>query len=195
MNENRFAEYYRESTPPWEVGHVQPIVVDLVERGELKGEVLDIGCGTGENTLYIASKGIDVVGLDFTGEAIERAREKAAERGIDVEFIEEDALTFHHLRHQFDTVLDSALFHVFNDEQRLVYDHALHVLLRPGGMYHMICFSDAETREGGPRRVKEEEIRETFALGWEIHSIEPDRYTTHLHEGGSRVWRCKIERV
>ena len=78
---------YAASTPaPWDIGLPQPAFVRLAEQGLLSGRVLDSGCGTGEHTLLAAAHGADATGVDVSGRAIQRAREKAAERGLVARF-------------------------------------------------------------------------------------------------------------
>ena len=76
-----FEQAYQDGPPPWEIGRPQPAFVALEEAGEIVGDVLDVGCGTGENALYLANRGHEVWGVDGVPAAIERARQKAAERG------------------------------------------------------------------------------------------------------------------
>ena len=78
-----FEASYRDGTAPWDVGAPQPDIVRLAEEGEIVGDVLDVGCGTGENALHLAALGRAAVGVDAAPTAIARAREKAAARGLD----------------------------------------------------------------------------------------------------------------
>ena len=70
-----FDEIY-SGTPPWDIGRAQREFTILEERGEITGSILDVGCGTGENSLYFARLGHKVVGVDFAPTAIEKALEK-----------------------------------------------------------------------------------------------------------------------
>ncbi len=103
-----------KTTPPWDVGRPQPAFVELVKAGELNsGNVLDVGCGTGENALYLAEKGFAVIGVDLTNRAIAAARAKAAERKLKVDFRKGNALSLDFKEGVFDNVIDSGLFHTF----------------------------------------------------------------------------------
>ena len=84
--------YARSVTPPWDFGQPPPAFVRLAEQGLLTGQVLDAGCGTGEQTLLAASSGADALGVDVSPLAIEQARGKAAARGIKARFEVADAL-------------------------------------------------------------------------------------------------------
>jgi SAM-dependent methyltransferase len=191
---NRFEQAYRGS-PPWDIGRPQPAVERLARAGAFSGPVLDAGCGTGENALFLAALGLEVVGLDQVPAAVERAREKARRRGLDAAFVVGDALGLESLGRTFGAVLDCGLFHTFADEERPRYVASLAAVVRPGGAVHLMCFSEEETGPGGPRRVTRDEIRQAFADGWAVRSIAPERFQSQLHPGGARAWLARIERL
>src|SRR4051794_31103811 len=87
-----FEQVYGKEAPPWDIGRPQADVVRLAELGGFKGVVLDVGCGTGENALYLSQKGLDVWGIDAVPAAIDRAKAKAQERKAKVHFQVGDAL-------------------------------------------------------------------------------------------------------
>jgi len=82
---------YHHGPAPWDIGRPQPALVRLASEGEFAAAVLDVGCGTGENALHVASLGFSVLGVDVAETALAIAREKAAERRIQVEFVAGDA--------------------------------------------------------------------------------------------------------
>jgi cyclopropane fatty-acyl-phospholipid synthase-like methyltransferase len=143
---------------------------------QITGSILDAGCGTGENALFFASRGRKVTGIDFLAEPIARAKQKAKERGILANFLVMDAMALKDIPEMFDSVIDSGLFHVFNDADRRRYVTGLVAVVKPGGRLFLECFSDEEPGMQGPRRVSAREIREAFAEGWVIESIEPTRF-------------------
>ncbi len=160
------------------------------------GEVLDAGCGTGENALFLASRGLSVLGVDWSGRAIEMARAKAAERDSTADFVTGDATDLAVLDRTFDTVIDSGLFHTFDDTERPCYVRALGDVVRPGGVVHLLCFSDREPWGGGPRRVSQAEIREAFVDGWIVESIEAVRFEARMPGGhGAEAWHATIRRT
>jgi 2-polyprenyl-3-methyl-5-hydroxy-6-metoxy-1,4-benzoquinol methylase len=188
-----FNQAYRGS-PPWDIGRPQKEFVELVRRGEIRGSVLDIGCGTGEHALFFASEGHEVWGIDSAPLAIEKARLKASERGLDVHFRVLNALELATLGRRFDTATDSGLFHTLSDADRPVFGKSLAAVLVPGGKYFMLCFSDLEPPGYGPRRISQEEIRETFRKGWTINYIREARFESRTRAEGPKAWLSSITR-
>ncbi|MEO6809368.1 MAG: class I SAM-dependent methyltransferase [Isosphaeraceae bacterium] len=185
--------------PPWDIGRPQRDLVEAADR--IKGSVLDSGCGTGELALFFAERGHRVLGIDFLENPIQTARRKANERGLVAEFEVMDALTLTTLDQTFDNVIDSGLFHVFSDEDRARYVAGLAHVTNPGGQLVLLCVSDKEPGTQGPRRVSEQELRETFEDGWTIEEIRPtrfevvpDRADVSFSEGGPWAWFSVIHR-
>jgi SAM-dependent methyltransferase len=188
-----FEGSYRAGTPPWDVGHPQPAFVGAADG--FRGRVLDAGCGTGEHALLAAGRGLDATGIDTSETAIERARAKAEERGLRARFLVWDALDLASLGDRFETVLDCGLFHVFDDDDRARYVASLGSAVDPGGLLHVLCFSDLVPPGFGPRRVSQEEIRESFADGWIVRSIDAARMDVTFAPPGIPGWFATIERA
>lgn len=185
---------------PWDIGKPQRILVEAADR--ITGSILDAGCGTGENALFLAGLGRKVTGIDYLAEPIERAKRKAAERGLKVNFLVTDALALKDVPEVFDSAIDSGLFHVFDDEDRRRYVAGLASALKPGGRLFLLCFSDEEPGTQGPRRVSRREIEDAFAEGWKIESIEPFRFEVRpdlegvrFSPGGPKAWFVTVRRT
>ncbi|GHH30965.1 methyltransferase domain-containing protein [Streptomyces rubradiris] len=182
-------------TPPWETGRPQPALRDLAEAGAFRGRVLDVGCGTGEVALMAAALGLPTVGIDPASTAIEIARRKAEERGLQARFLVGDALELGAMGEQFDTVLDCGLFHVFSDAERVRYADSLATVMPPDARLFLLCFSDRHPPDIGPRRVSQDEIRATFADGWRVDSIEPAMLENNKYVDGVLAWLASITRT
>ncbi len=188
---------YAGDAPPWDIGRPQPAFARLAAAGRLTGALLDSGCGTGEHAILAATCGADVTGIDLSARAIRSARAKAAERGVSARFEVLDALQVDTLGQLFDTVVDSGVFHVFDDDGRGSYVAALHSVLRPGGHLHLCCFSDREPGDWGPRRVTEAELRAAFGAGWRIDSLAAERFETNQGPGPTtaEAWLAEVVRL
>jgi len=182
--------------PPWDIGRPQPAFVEVVRAGELsKGGVLDVGCGTGENALYLAEKGFSVVGVDLATRAIDAAKAKSTERKLKVDFLIANALSLEFKNDYFDNAIDSGLFHTFDDSNRVDFAREIARVLKTGGKYFMLCFSDKEpTNWGGPRRITKEEIKTTFSPLFNINYIRDAYFATRIHNTGGRAYLTSATR-
>ncbi|KUI25343.1 class I SAM-dependent methyltransferase [Mycobacterium sp. GA-2829] len=200
-----FDDIYAGGAPPWVIGEPQPAIVDLSSRGAISGAVLDAGCGAGEHTILLAARGYDVLGIDFSARAVELARRNAADRGVAARFEEADATRLNG-GPRFDTVVDSALFHVFDDTDRPRYVQSLASVCRPGAVVHILALSDAG-RGFGPQ-VSEAQIRGAFTDGWQIEALDTTTYRGVVGSAhaealglpvGARVeepaWLARIRRI
>jgi SAM-dependent methyltransferase len=169
----RFDEAYLSHTAPWVIGEPQPAIVTLERSGWVRGRVLDPGCGTGEHTIHLARLGYDVLGIDVSQHAVEQARTNADQRGVTARFEVADALHLE-LGENYDTIVDSALFHIFDAADRARYVHGLHRACRPDGRVHVLALSDAGPGFGP--QISDAVIREAFGDGWILEELQPTRY-------------------
>ncbi|MEV4733732.1 class I SAM-dependent methyltransferase [Saccharopolyspora sp. NPDC049426] len=167
-----FDEAYVAGTAPWVIGAPQPAIVELERGGEIGGAVLDPGCGTGEHTILLTELGYDVLGVDSAPHAVELARANAAARDVPARIETADALAL--TGGPFDTVVDSALFHVFGQEDQLRYLRSLHAVCRPGATVHVLALADAEPALGP--RVAESVFPRVFTDGWRLERVRPSSY-------------------
>jgi SAM-dependent methyltransferase len=193
-------EHLYAGPAPWDIGRPQGLFAAVA--GRFTSPVLDAGCGTGEHALLLARRGHRVTGIDFVEEAIRRARRKAAERGLDVEFLVKDALTLGEWGARFASAIDCGLFHVFSDADRRRYVAGLAHVLAPGSRLFLWCFSDEEPGTEGPRRVSRQELYDAFADGWEVESIQPARCEVNpafteieFSDGVPKLWFAIIRRA
>ena len=187
---------YDDGPAPWDVGP-QPAVVRVASEGGFAGRVLDVGCGSGENALHLASLGLSVLGVDVAETALAIARVKAADRGIEAEFAVADALALEGLGRTFETVLDCGLFHTFDADERPGYVASLASATERGGTLYVLCFGDEGRGEFGPHPVSMEELQGAFgpSSGWAIADISPDRVHTRYHDDtGAPAWLATLTR-
>jgi SAM-dependent methyltransferase len=187
---------YRDGPAPWDIGGPQPAVVRLASEGGFFGAVLDVGCGTGENGLLIASLGLSVLGVDVAETALAMAREKAADRGIAIELAAADAFDLDRLGRRFQRVLDCGLFHTLDGDERAGYVASVASVTERDGTLYVLCFSDIGP-DTAPHPVTQDELRAAFhtSTGWDVTTIEPDRIHTIYHDDGAPAWLATVNRI
>jgi SAM-dependent methyltransferase len=185
---------------PWDTGEPQGLFAGVADR--VTSPVLDAGCGLGEQALFLAARGHRVTGIDFVEEAIRRARVKAAERSLAVEFLVKDALSLEDWDERFASVIDAGLFHVFSQDDRRRYVRGLARVVEPGGRVFLMCGSTDEPRKIIPK-VSRQELYDAFSDGWEVESVEAVRFELNPEfkfpdgtsaVGGAKGWFSVIRR-
>jgi SAM-dependent methyltransferase len=142
-----------------------------------------------------AGLGLDATGIDLSPRAINLAQQKARERSLEPRFFVADALELESNSDRYDTVLDCGLFHVFDDPDRARLVKSLSSLVEPGGRYFLLCFSDQQPGDWGPRRVSRAEIQSSFTDGWSIESIERSQIEITIDPEGARSWLAVIAKT
>lgn len=156
---------------PWEIGRPQPVVQQLVACGALRGEVLDPGTGSGHHAIHYAAHGYSTTGIDSSPAAIAVAQRNAAQAGVAVDFQVADAVDLVGFDGRFDTVVDSAFYHLFQDDEetQLRYAHNLHRATKPQARLFMF--------EAGRHNVN----------GWQLDGLSPERFGPLLESAGWRI--------
>jgi len=109
-----------------------------------------------------------------------------------------DVLRLADLGLTFDTIIDSGVFHVFDDKHRASYVTSLAAVLRPGDRCYLACFSDRQPGTWGPRRVSQDELRTAFSHGWTVVGIEPETFEVNrarIGEVSVQAWLAVLERA
>lgn len=171
-------EAYEEGETPWDVRRPQPALVSVAEAGAVEGRVLDVGCGTGTHALYVSDRGHPTTGVDVSANAVERAREKARDRGSDAEFRVGDARSLDADLGPFDAAIDSGLFHALAPGDRRPYADSLARVIDPGGRLFALAFGEEAPEDWGPTPVAPAAFREAFADGWRVAAVRETTFET-----------------
>jgi SAM-dependent methyltransferase len=169
---------------PWDIGAAQPVVIEAEQAGRFHGEVLDVGCGLGDNAIFLASQGHQVTGVDAAATAIKQARQRARQRGVDVQFTVADATSLAGLEGCFDSALDAACYHCLDEDARHAYAAALHRATRPDALLTLFCFPAGSTGLAAALGISEENLRTTWSkAGWDITDLRLARYHANAAVG------------
>lgn len=179
----------------WDTNSPQPDLVRLQENGCIKGNsVLDIGCGSGDNAIYLAQKGYKVTGIDSSKSAISAAKKRVLASNVKVDLYVADALDLANLHRTFNAVIDYGLYHNFRGRDISRYVMSLSHVLQAGGQLVIECFNEnAPEDRFGPRHVNRSEIESTFSDGWHVELIEAAAIQTR--KGPIPAWLSIIKRL
>jgi cyclopropane fatty-acyl-phospholipid synthase-like methyltransferase len=166
---------YRARSAPWLIDQPQPAIVALEHDGWIRGSVLDVGCGAGEHTIHLAARDHDVLGVDISPTAVNVARASAAARHVPAMFEVADALDLGD-RPRVDTIIDSAVFHIFGAPERARYVRSLSRVCRPGGRVFVLALAVSDTEPGFGPRIRDTVIRDAFGAGWTLEELQASRY-------------------
>jgi ubiquinone/menaquinone biosynthesis C-methylase UbiE len=180
--------------PYWEIGKPQSAIENLANRELIVGDVLDVGCGNGENALMLASRGHMVWGIDLSLEAILKARQQTEQQNLEATFIVGNALELDVLGEGFHTVIDSGLFHTLNDKERKKYLRGLAHVMFPGSRAYLLCLSEESNLTAeNIHRLARNDFEKYFQEGWKIHKIEATQF--ELRSEDAPAWLVTIERL
>lgn len=173
---DRFLERYEAGHVPWDDPQPPPEIMTLAAAFK-PGRALDLGCGFGRVSIYLAQRGWSVDGVDFIPRAIEAARERAAAAGVgdSARFYVASAAALDFLAPSYDLAVDIGCMHSFNEGLLRAYRSELARLLRPGGLYVLFAHLRDEgepTIDDGPRGIPERIIRELLDDGFELERVE-----------------------
>ena len=173
--------YGRADNPsqlPWHREEIPP----FLEKAATGGKALDIGCGTGVFSVYLAKRGMKVTSLDYMAKAIEFTRSHAASNGVELEAVQAD-ITQWKTHDRFDLILDSGCLHGLSDEQRVLYKQQLLTWLSERGSYILLHFGKRNFLDWspvGPRRMRRADIEGFFSP-----ELRLEDYQTEIRKGGA----------
>ena len=193
---DHFTQSYREGSAPWDVGKPDFNLIQTVTTTPIQPcKALEIGCGTGDNAIWLAERGFAVVGVDSAGLAIEKAEQKAADANVPSVFLVQDFLIGHVRGAPFGFVFDRGCFHVMDsDEDRTEFAGQVQQHLGDGGLWlSLVGSADEERDRPGPPRRTAREIVSAAEPYFEILSLASSHFETKLPHA-PRAWICLMKK-
>lgn len=186
---------YRRGTPPWDTGRPCSELVRIVTERTLRPcSVLEIGCGTGANAIYLSRQRFEVTAVDASPLALERARLRCEQQSGLVRFVLADVFDFARHAGRFDLIFDAGFYHFIRQTQLEKFLDLLWWVTQPGSHYLTFAGAAGETAEGGPPQVSEEEIRSELGRLFEIVHLRPCRLESPQRAEGYAGWSCLMRR-
>ncbi len=190
MSQQPWNEHYATGQTPWDIGAVDPLLVAFIDGGAVApGRTLEVGCGTGNDALWLAGRGFEVLGIDVSPSAIEKARDKLAGAPLRCRFAVLDFLA-EPSPGCFDFVFDRGCFHVFDEaEERARFVARVAAVLAPGGQWlSLIGSTEGPPRDIGPPRRSARNLVDAIEPSLEIVELRGTEFHSQL--GPARAWLC-----
>ncbi len=187
---------YREGTPPWETSRPASELVRLVDGGLVPPvPMLEIGCGSGADAVFLASRGFDVTAVDSSSTAIERARTRAEQARVPVRFVLDDVFEFVRSTEEcYDFVYEAGFYHFIRQLDLQRYLDLLWRVTRPGTLYLSLAGNADEVAEGGPPRVCEDDIHGELGRLFDVVHLGSFRFESPNRPEGYLGWSCLMRR-
>ena len=196
MIEEQFRERYKSGNTPWDIGKPDFNLIHTVTTMDIKPcKVLEIGCGTGNNSIWLAQKNFDVIGIDSSEIAIEKALEKASKANVNCAFIWINFLKNKIESTPFGFVFDRGCFHVFkSDQERKIFAENVSAHLEKGGLWLSIVGNADEQRDhAGPPQRTARDIVNSVEPYFEILSLVSSQFESD-RPNPPRAWVCLMRK-
>jgi SAM-dependent methyltransferase len=168
---------YRDGELPWDTGRPSTELQKVITRHNLQPcRALEVGCGTGTNSVWLAQQGFEVTGFDLAPLAIQRAEERARDAGISAKFLTASVLDLPDLGGPFGFFFDRGCYHAVRRDGALEYAPAVARQLAPGAYGLVLCGNAREPHEPGPPVVAEEDLRHELGVAFEIVELNEFRF-------------------
>jgi SAM-dependent methyltransferase len=198
MPDRDWQTHYESGTPPWETGQTSQELARVIAEQKIEPcRVIELGCGSGINAVWLAQEGFDVTALDFTPLAIEKARQRAAVAGVPVRFVQADVLNLTAEFEPFPFFFDRGCYHCVRSENVQAYVQTLRKVTAPGSLGLILAGNAKEPSPPGqgPPVVTSEEIHAELAPAFDIVALREFRFdAADKSVAGPLAWSCLLRR-
>jgi SAM-dependent methyltransferase len=188
--------YRDDRRAPWDIGRASADLKQVVENGTLRPcRVVELGCGSGNDAIYLAVRGFDVTAIDIAPRALSQAEKKARDAGVKVRWLHADVLDPPELE-PFDLIYDRGCYHAVRRQNAAGYVTTLRRLSRPGTQVLILAGNANEPHPHyGPPRVREADIRADFGPWFQFQWLRETRFdTTEPNGKGALAWSILLRR-
>lgn len=189
-------ERYREGDLPWDTGRPSSELQRVVSRNGIQPcRALEIGCGTGTNSIWLAQQGFEVTGLDLAPLAVEQAQHRASAAGVKANFMVADVLDLPELDGPFEFFFDRGCYHAVRRDAPGKYAPAVAHQLAAGGRGLILAGNAREPHDPGPPVVTEEQIRDELGVAFQILDLHEFRFDEAAGVPEQFLgWSCLVEK-
>lgn len=171
---------YRDKDTPWDTGVVSQELQNIINNCHIKPcKVLDVGCGTGTNSVYLASQGFQVTGVDASSFAIEQAWQKAKAANVSCLFKTVNLFDHPQLDGPFDFIFDRGCFHILRKTDEVQAVSLFKTNLRVSGLLLILAGNANDPIKEGPPKVSEEEFHHAFDQDFEFVRFKEFNFDLH----------------
>jgi SAM-dependent methyltransferase len=197
MTENiEWNDRYRDGDLPWDTGFPSSELQNVLDRNTIQPcRALELGCGTGTNSVWLAQQGFEVTGIDLAPLAVERAEGRARAAGVAVRFLVADVFSLPDLGGPFEFFFDRGCYHAVRRDAPAQYAPTVARQLAAGGRGLILAGNAREPHDPGPPVVSEGEIRDELGVAFRILNLHEFRFdeapgVTERFLG----WSCLVEK-
>jgi methyl halide transferase len=192
----KWNDRYQTGDIPWDTGIPSSELQQMIRAHKvLPCRALELGCGTGSNSVWLAQQGFEVVGLDIAPVALDQARKRARDAGVSIQFLEADVLAPPDLGAPFGFFFDRGCYHAVRRDKPTAYAPAVARLLSPGALGLVLAGNAREPHDPGPPVVTEEEIRNELGSIFRILDRHEFRFDSPAHISEHFLgWSCLVSR-
>ncbi len=193
---DRFVEKYEEGTTPWVHENVDFNLVDVVENWPIYPcSTVDLGCGTGVESIWLAKQGFDVTGIDGSAIAIDSAKKNIGDERVKCNFITSDFLTDNITEAPFDFVFDRGFFHSFDNliDRKFVAEKIASILNEKGIWLTLMGNADAPPRDSGPPMRSAKDIIDAVEPYFKVLTLSVSFFGND-QENPAKIWVCLLRK-
>ncbi len=194
--EDRFKKRYKTGDTPWDIGKPDFNLIEIVTKTPIKScKALDIGCGTGDNSIWLAQNHFQVTGTDISEIAIKKAKEKASKNDVKCTFLVVDFFKSRIEGAPFGFIFDRGCFHTFDsDEERKTFAKNVAACLEKNGLWLSLIGSADEQRQGpGPPQRTANDIVVAVEPYFEILSLASSHFGSN-RQNPPKCWVCLMQK-